>query len=81
MRVKVRFFAGMRDAVGVGEAQIDLPDGATPDDVWRRLPDDHPGLRARRPGVAAAVNRRYSAFDTALRDGDELVFVPPVSGG
>ena len=81
MRVKVRFFAGMRDAVGAGETHLELADGATPDDVWRRLAADHPALQARRPGVAAAVNRRYAAFDTTLADGDEVVFVPPVSGG
>ena len=81
MKVKVRFFAAMRDAVGAGEAHLDLAEGATPYDVWRRLAAEHPALRTRRPGVAAAVNRRYAAFDTALRDGDEVVFVPPVSGG
>jgi molybdopterin converting factor subunit 1 len=81
VKVKVRFFAAMRDAVGAAEAQLDLADGATPDDVWRRLAADHPVLQARRPGVAAAINRRYAAFDTALADGDEVVFVPPVSGG
>jgi molybdopterin synthase sulfur carrier subunit len=79
--VKVRFFAAMRDAVGAPETQLDLEGGATPEDVWRRLAADHPALQARRSGVAAAVNRRYAAFDTALEDGDEVVFVPPVSGG
>ncbi len=38
-------------------------------------------LFACRARLTAAVNRTYAPFDTPLRDGDELVFVPPVSGG
>jgi molybdopterin converting factor small subunit len=45
------------------------------------LARDHPDLAERRPRLSAAVNRRYAPFDTTLADGDELVFVPPVSGG
>ena len=79
--MSVRFFAGIREAVGRAETAFDLPDGATPEEVWRRLAADHPALAGRRPGLSAAVNRRYSAFDATLSDGDEVVFVPPVSGG
>jgi molybdopterin converting factor subunit 1 len=81
VRVNVRFFAGIREAVGRPEVQLEVPDGATPEDVWRRLAADHPALAGRRPSLGAAVNRRYSAFDATLRDGDVVVFVPPVSGG
>jgi molybdopterin converting factor subunit 1 len=79
--VNVRFFAGIRETVGRPEVQLDLPPGATPEDVWRRLAVEHPALADRRPSLSAAVNRRYAAFDVVLRDGDEVVFVPPVSGG
>lgn len=81
MRVKVRFFAGIRETVGRPDLQVEVPDGATPDDVWRKLAASHPALGARRPSLKAAVNRRYAAFDDALAEGDEVVFVPPVSGG
>ena len=81
MRVRVRFFAGIREAVGRPELEIDVAEGATPEDVWRRLAADTPALAARRPSLSAAVNRRYAAFDAVLADGDEVVFVPPVSGG
>ena len=81
MRVRVRFFAGIRETVGRADLELDLAEGATPEDVWRRLADQHPGLAGRRPGLGAAVNRRYSRFDAVLGDGDEVVFVPPVSGG
>ena len=81
MRVRVRFFAGLRETVGRPELQLDLPEGATPEDVWRAIASAHPGLSGRRPSLSAAVNRRYSGFDAVLGDGDEVVFVPPVSGG
>ena len=81
MRVRVRFFAGIREAVGRAELQLEVPDGATPEDVWRQVASAHPTLSARRASLQAAVNRRYSRFDAVLGDGDEVVFVPPVSGG
>ena len=81
MRVRVRLFAGLREDVGSGEVDLELPSGATPEDAWRRLAEDHPALAPRRRSLAAAVNRRYATFDAALADRDELVFIPPVSGG
>ena len=81
MRVRVRFFAGIRETVGRPEMQLEVPEGATPEDVWRELASAHPGLAGRRGSLTAAVNRRYSGFDAVLGDGDEVVFVPPVSGG
>lgn len=81
MRVRVRLFASLREAVGRSEVELDLPDGATAEAAWARLAGEHPGLAARRARLTAAVNRSYAPFDTPLRDGDELVFVPPVSGG
>lgn len=81
MLVRVRLFAGLREAVGRGELELDLPAGATAEDAWRRLAEAHPGIATRRRSLAAAVNRRYAAFDTTLGPGDELVFIPPVSGG
>jgi molybdopterin synthase sulfur carrier subunit len=81
MRVRVRLFASLREAAGRDELELEMPPGATADDVWGRLVADHPALAPRRASLAAAVNRRYSPFDTALSPGDEVVFIPPVSGG
>jgi len=81
MRVRVRLFASLREAVGQDEVSLDLPAGATPDDAWRHLCEAFPVLRPRRRSLAAAVNKRYAPFEEALEDGDELVFIPPVAGG
>jgi sulfur-carrier protein len=81
MRVRVRLFASLREVVGESEVELELPEGATAEVAWERLVREHPALAARRARLTAAINRTYATFDTALRDGDELVFVPPVSGG
>jgi molybdopterin converting factor subunit 1 len=81
MRVRVRLFASLREAVGRAEVTLDLPDGATADEAWQRLAGEDPSLAARRGSLMAAVNRSYAGFDTKLADGDELSFIPPVSGG
>jgi molybdopterin converting factor subunit 1 len=81
MRVRVRLFASLREATGRSEVLLELPEGATAEAAWQALARDHAGLAERRPRLTAAVNRRYAPFETALVDGDELVFVPPVSGG
>jgi len=81
MRVRVRLFAWLREAAGRREAELALPAGATAEDAWQRLAAAHPALAAGRSGLVASVNRRYASFDTALAEGDEVVFIPPVSGG
>jgi molybdopterin synthase sulfur carrier subunit len=79
--VTVRLFAVLREIVGRSELDLELPAGATAEHAWRALVRDHPALDERRSHLAAAVNRRYADFDTPLAAGDEVVFVPPVSGG
>ena len=81
MQVRVRLFASLREAVGRDRLDLNLPEGASVEEAWLSLTSQHPSLEARRASLAAAVNRTYAAFDAALRDGDEVVFIPPVSGG
>ena len=81
MRVRVRLFAVLREVAGRPELELELPAGATPEAAWQALVEAHPALASRRANLAAAVNRRYARFDAPLCDGDELAFVPPVSGG
>ena len=81
MRVRLLFFAVLRDITGKSEDQIDVPDGTRAADVWNRLRQNHHELaRYERPPMAA-VNESYVAADQILHDGDELAFIPPVAGG
>jgi molybdopterin synthase catalytic subunit len=72
--VTVRLFAGLRERAG--KAQLELDGVSRVDDVWARLDlGDEPD------GLLYAVNREYATRDVALRDGDEVALIPPVSGG
>ncbi len=79
--MRVRLFAALREAAGRSDLAVELPEGSTPEDVFRRLAHEHPALEPKRKSLATAVNRRYARFDAPLREGDEVVFIPPVSGG
>jgi molybdopterin converting factor subunit 1 len=81
MRVSVRLFATLREDCGVDCVELELAPDATPDDAWRDLVARYPRLAPRRPSLTTAVNRRYARFDEPLHGGDELAFIPPVSGG
>ena len=83
MTITVRLFAAIREALGRGHLELTMAHGATPEDAWAELIrlDARGDLAARRHNLAAAVNRKYAKFDTPLADGDEVVFIPPVSGG
>ena len=76
MRIRVRLFAGLRERVGTGENEMELPAGARASDVWELLQ-----IGPEPEGLAYAVNRRYVDRDEPLAEGDELAIIPPVSGG
>jgi molybdopterin synthase catalytic subunit len=81
VRVRVRLFASLRDAAGRAESPLQLPEGATAEDAWQAVAQETPALAPRRPSLAVAVNREYAEFATVLKEGDEVAFIPPVSGG
>lgn len=79
IRVTVRCFAAVREALGQDLLAIDLPAGSTTAALRERLVARSP-LLARLP-VAYAVNRSYAGPDSVLADGDEVALIPPISGG
>ena len=81
MRVTVRLFARLRDIVGTGELDRELPAGATAQDVWNAIAAEHTGLAAYAAVSSCAVNEEYARFTSPVHDGDEVAFLPPVSGG
>lgn len=80
MHLKVRLFATLRE-VAEDRSTIDLVRGSTIEDAWRELAGRWPGLQPHRDWVRAARNGAYAPFDQVLDDGDEVAFLPPVSGG
>ena len=79
--VQVKLFASLRQAVGVGTMSRSLPVGATVADLVQQLVAEYPRLPAAAGAIYAAINRAYAGDGTVLRDGDEVAFFPPVSGG
>jgi molybdopterin converting factor subunit 1 len=81
MRVRVRFFAGTRDAVGAAQRVLDLDAGATTGDLFARLAADHPLLARYRQHALIARNGEMVGDRAPLAEGDEVAVMPPVSGG
>jgi molybdopterin converting factor subunit 1 len=81
MRVTVRLFARLRDIAGSAELARDVDSDATIGSVWRQLAAEYPALGPYERSISSAVNADYARMDTPLHDGDEIAFLPPVSGG
>jgi molybdopterin converting factor subunit 1 len=81
MRVTIRLFARLRDITGVAELPREVGPDATIRSVWRQLVDEFPDLRNYERSISSAVNADYARMDDQVRDGDEIAFLPPVSGG
>ncbi|MFW5450207.1 MAG: MoaD/ThiS family protein [Methylophagaceae bacterium] len=75
MSIQVKFFASLRETLGISETKINSV--ATAGDVW-----DIATNNSERPvNVLVAVNLEYAQFDSPINDGDEVAFFPPVTGG
>lgn len=81
MRVRVLFFGQLREIIGRAEEVMELTDGASVSDLLAQLGRQHPGLEAFRSSLAIAVNQEYGDLSARLHAGDEIAFLPPVSGG
>lgn len=81
MQIRILLFAALRERAGTGAIDVELDGGATLADAARALEHRHPGLLVN-TRAATAVNGSYERNAArALADGDEVAFLPPVSGG
>ncbi|MGH9387930.1 MAG: MoaD/ThiS family protein [Vicinamibacterales bacterium] len=81
MHITVRLFARLRELAGSGELMREVPAGATVGTIWAALVNECPELAPYERSISCAVNADYSRFTAAVSDGDEVAFLPPVSGG
>jgi molybdopterin converting factor subunit 1 len=81
MRVKVRLFARLRDLAGAGELVRDVDGPATVQTIWRALAGEFPGIAEYERSMSVAVNAEYANMAAPVNEGDEVAFLPPVSGG
>ena len=81
VRVKVLFFGRLKDIVGHSEESLELADASTIEELFARYSKRLPELAKYRSTVVASRNQEFAAWDTAVYSGDEVAFLPPVSGG
>lgn len=82
VRVKVLFFGRLKDVVSQSEEFVDLgPDTSTIEQLFALYSLRIPELTKYRSSVVASCNQEFVPWDTPLHQGDEVAFLPPVSGG
>ena len=77
MPIQVKYFASLRERMGRAGDTVAASERLTVADVWRRVSKgaEFP------PNTLIAINMEYSRFDDAVKEGDEVAFFPPVTGG
>ena len=81
MHVTVRLFALIREKAGTESLALNLPDGAVVEQAIEAVRHQHPALEPYLDNLRFSLHMDFVEADTALRDGDEVVLIPPVSGG
>jgi sulfur-carrier protein len=81
IRVKVLFFGRLRELLSKAEDHAEIADGATLANLFDSYARKYPQLANFRSSLVASRNQEFAAWDTQLGPGDEIAFLPPVSGG
>lgn len=81
MKVRLRFFAALREIAGSEEIQLEVDPGTSAGALWDKLTRDYPRLAFYSRSIQVAVNQDFAARERTLEPDDEVVFLPPVSGG
>ncbi len=81
--IQVKFFAMLRQTLKGGETQVEATNIQTVADLLEKLDSEHPGLREAVDNARAkvAINHEFASLDAQVSDGDEIAFIPPMSGG
>ena len=81
MKIKVKFFAAYKEAVGRDGVDMDMKQGSDVSQLLEAVKSMHPAIGDLIEPLIVSVNKEYATFDTILKDGDEVALLPPVSGG
>jgi molybdopterin synthase catalytic subunit/molybdopterin converting factor small subunit len=81
MQVRILFFGVLKDLTGRGSDVLTLPEHATLGDVFIHYEEITPRLGELAASIAISINQEFAGPDSRLREGDEIAFLPPVSGG
>jgi len=78
MQVTIKYFASLRELMGESSRIIDIDEKSSVDDIWRLLTDSK---QIKFDNVMATINMEYVKKDKKPKEGDEIAFFPPVTGG
>jgi len=81
MKVRVQFYAQLRDLVGMRELEVELPQGATAGDLLMQLYAQRPALRAHDKSILIGAGLEFVNRNYQLQPGEEIAIMPPVQGG
>jgi molybdopterin synthase sulfur carrier subunit len=81
VKVIVRYFAAHREATGVADEVLDVPDGTTVAELMEELLRQHPDLVGLRRDTVISVNKGIGTDAIGLNEGDDVALFPPISGG
>jgi molybdopterin converting factor subunit 1 len=81
IRVKVLFFGRLKEIAGRAHESIDLGTEADIESLFAHYASRYPHLQQYRSSLIASCNQEFAAWNTVLHAGDEVAFLPPVSGG
>jgi molybdopterin converting factor subunit 1 len=81
VKVRLRFFASLREITGCEEQEMEVAPGTSAGGLWEMLVDFYPKLSGYSRSIQVAVNQDFADKQTELQPSDEVAFLPPVSGG
>ena len=81
IRLNVLFFGRLKDTIGHAQESVEIPPGSRIEDLFAHCVARYPELAAHRTAIAVSRNREFAAWSTPVHAGDEVAFLPPVSGG
>ncbi|MGJ0515914.1 MAG: molybdopterin converting factor subunit 1 [Methylomicrobium sp.] len=77
MSIKVRYFASLKERIGRSEENVTITEPVTAKELWRRCVHELPPPEQ----ILVAINLEYADWDSLVKEGDEVAFFPPVTGG
>lgn len=81
IRVKVLFFGRLKEILGRTQESIDLAADSDIESLFAQYSSHYPQLKQYRSSLVASCNQEFAPWNTPLHAGDEVAFLPPVSGG